>query len=74
MKKLLILAGAFAMIALSSCTKEYTCTCTTTYTDSEMDPIVTSYTFEAKKSDAKAACDDYKIDVAGYASMSCDLD
>ena len=74
MKKLLILAGALAMIAFVSCKKEYTCTCTTTYADSGMDPVVTTFTFEAKKSDAKAACGDYQISMAGVYTMSCDLD
>ena len=59
MKKYYVLAAAFAVMALSSCTKERTCTCTY---DGESDEIV----IESKKSVAKAWCEDEGYEIIEY--------
>ncbi len=56
MKKVIGVA-AFAvlgMVALSSCKKDYTCTCTTTFAGST---TTTSTTLNGKKDDVKTACE-----------------
>lgn len=57
MKRNLTIAFAgFAMIALTSCKKDYTCECTTTVVG--LDPITQNYELkDAKKKDAEDACD-----------------
>lgn len=64
MKKLMLLGAAIAMLSVTACKKDYTCTCT-------YDPLGTgsgtsSYEIEkAKKQDAEDSCqaaeDTYKI-------------
>lgn len=73
MKKLL-LRGAFALmtvVALASCKKDYTCTCT--FDDASLNGVGVdpSYSIlDSKKSDAEAMCS-ASNDVAG---VSCTLD
>ncbi len=56
MKKTIIL-GAFASLMMVSCAKDYTCKCTTSIPG--LADSVTSYTVNAKKKDATAACEAY---------------
>jgi len=53
MKNLFILT-VFALIALTSCKKDYTCTCTVDFMGQ---PISTSTTINATKADAEKACE-----------------
>ena len=63
MKKSFLFVAALAFVAsMSSCKKEYTCTCT--YEDAFGSSAEISYTFEAKKNDAEAVCTDYQL--TGY--------
>ena len=71
MKKLLFVA-AIAVLGLASCTKEYTCECTTSDSSGLIDDVTTSSTFEATKSDAEAACGDLEITVLTMTS-TCEL-
>lgn len=69
MKKFSVLAvAAIFVLGLSSCKKDYTCTCT----DPGFDPDV--YTFkDVKKKDAESACDTWNaLYVAGGGSCSLD--
>lgn len=70
MKKfaLLFAAGAFVASSLTSCEKEYTCNCAWSDGTGEI-----SYTFEAKKKDAEAACGDYETTINGE-TYSCELE
>lgn len=68
MKKLSILAViAIFCLGLTSCKKDYTCTCTFTTGDPVVYPIK-----DAKKKDAKSVCDGWNT-LAG-SSGSCKLD
>ncbi len=58
MKNLFILT-VFALIALTSCKKDYTCNCTLTY-DGETSAGL-SYTINDTKSKAEDKCDEYDI-------------
>lgn len=58
-----VLAIAVLFVTLSSCTKDYSCTCVET---DVYEGITTTYTYdykieEAKKSDARAACNEATI-------------
>ncbi len=64
MKKVLLLAIIATAFGMTSCKKDYTCTCTTTVYDTDVTPntiltgpITTSTTIEDKKSDATTACE-----------------
>jgi hypothetical protein len=55
MKRLLSIAAVtVALVSLSSCKKDYTCTCTVDFMG---EPISTSTTINATKGDAKEACE-----------------
>lgn len=70
MKKSFLFVAALAFVAsMSSCKKEYTCTCK--YDQGGVSAEV-SYTFEAKKSDAEDACNAY-VSTAG-SGYTCTLD
>ena len=61
MKKLLLSAAAFALVAstMTSCKKDYSCDCTYTVggvTETDKYPIK-----DAKKKDAEAACDTWSL-------------
>jgi len=70
MKNLFIIFSVVALFSLTSCTKEYTCTCTT---DIGGTVTTTTTTFEAKKKDAEASCDGLTTTVAGI-TTTCTLD
>lgn len=76
MKKVLfafLVAGAMA-VGLTSCKKDYNCTCN--YTFSSTDTTVT-YTYPSvKKSDAEDACDlaQTSLTTGGFTNVSCSLD
>lgn len=75
MKKLLFLSAAvIAAISFTSCEKEWTCKCTTTFEGAGSEAIVTETKFTAKKKDAKASCGDLEISMPGFYTMSCDLE
>lgn len=69
MKNLLLPIAIVALFALSSCTKEYTCTCVQEVAG--FDPVTTMTTFEAKKSDAEDSC--AALDAVSSA-ITCTLD
>lgn len=52
MKKILLIAGVICL-GMSSCKKDYTCECTTAYPSGSQ---TVSFTVNAKKKDADAAC------------------
>ena len=73
MKKLMLIAASVLMIAgMTSCKKEYTCTCTTTTAYSSSNPVLypalpdettsNTTTFEAKKSESEENCKKMAID------------
>ena len=64
MKKLLILAVIAGAFSLTSCKKDYTCSCTITGSSTPIDYKWTKIT----KKDAKAACD--KLNQSG---VNCSL-
>jgi len=48
----------FVGMTFSSCTKDYTCTCTLTDTSGTIDPVTATATYaDSKKSDAEDACE-----------------
>ena len=69
MKKIVTVAAValFGAILLPSCKKDYTCTCTI------QGQTTTSPINDAKKSDAKAACDQLNT-AAAMVGGSCSLD
>jgi len=75
MKNVIILLAVAGMFTLSSCEKEYTCSCKTTVDGVETGS--TSVTIEGKKSEAEDACDaGSSITTLGgiTTSVSCSLD
>lgn len=66
MKKLLTFGVAIAAIAsMTSCKKDYTCSCTGI-------PLIDTYSYtipDAKKSDAEDACSAYATTVGGTCSI-----
>jgi hypothetical protein len=64
MKKIMIL-GAFALVTLASCKKDYTCECTT----KGFDPIVTSTTINGKKKDVTTACENGSSSVGSISTV-----
>ncbi len=63
MKKLLTLAVVLGAFAMTSCKKDYTCTCTTTMTG--MDDIVQEIPLnDYKKKDAEDGCDALQLSSA----------
>jgi len=76
MKKLgsIVIVAMFGAMALTSCKKDYTCTCTTTDSSGTFDPITSSIPInDAKKGDATDACDALESTV-GTLTTSCNLD
>lgn len=79
MKKTFIFAAAFAVLALSSCKKERTCTCK--YTEDDVD-VVETETIKSTKKVAEAVClsEGYTIVMDGEevdsddSDVSCTLD
>jgi hypothetical protein len=61
MKKVLFL-GAFAVLGLASCKKDYTCSCTTTGSGTS---ITQTSTINATKKDATTSCENGSSSVAG---------
>lgn len=75
MKRLasITLVAIFATFALTSCKKDYTCTCTTTDSSGYFQPITsTVHINNAKKKDATSACNAGTVTV-GTLSTSCTL-
>ena len=66
----LLMAG-FVSFGLSSCKKDWTCTCTTTVLGQTSTSTVTLK--DLKKSEAEDACEGYQVS-AGGVSASCELD
>lgn len=61
-------AAAVAVISLSSCKKDYTCSCTA---NNDMNDI--SYTEEMKKKDAEEWCDSWDTSGQGIEGWKCEL-
>lgn len=55
-KAFAILAVVALFGATTSCKKDYTCTCTITDSSGLIDPITSTTTINASKSDAETAC------------------
>lgn len=76
MKNAMILLAALVTIGLTSCKKDWTCTCTESQTSPDGTVTVSeSDTFtikEANRLDAKDACNEAEIQDGNY-SKSCDL-
>lgn len=77
MKKLLLSLTALVCIGLTSCKKDYTCTCTTVDSDPNFNWSGTAtYNFTAKKKDAESLCARYESSETynGYSiTTTCDL-
>jgi len=69
MKKSIFILGVLASVVFVSCKKDYTCTCTYT---SAGTTLTSTSTINAKKKDAKEACE--TLATAGGASYSCTID
>jgi hypothetical protein len=67
MKKLLVVGVLFAF-GMSSCAKDYTCSCEATDASINQD-----YELNAKKKDAEQACDDLETAGAGIDGWNCEL-
>lgn len=68
MKKVLFLGAAIALFGMTSCKKDYDCTCSGDWSWDEFNASgtipSTSYTIEdAKEDDAKAECDDSEAQI-----------
>lgn len=72
MKKTKFLALAIIGLAFASCKKDYTCECITKDSSDPSFSSTVTYSFEAKKKDADAACTAYKT-TAGTLSSECKL-
>ena len=81
MKKLMLVTVSALMIAgMTSCKKEYTCTCTTTTNYSSSNPVLypalpdetssTSTTFEAKKNESEDNCKQMAVDYGQPISLT----
>jgi hypothetical protein len=70
MKKVIFL-GAFALVSLASCKKEYTCTCTG-YVDGAAVSSA-STTIKDTKSDAQTTCDSGDTAASGGVSVNCEI-
>lgn len=71
MKKTLLIV-AIAGLAMASCKKDYTCTCTTKDSTDPSFSSTATFSFHAKKKDAQASCDALKTTV-GTLSTACDF-
>ena len=73
MKRFFLFVGVLAVVALASCSKEKTCTCTTSYTGEGSEyftDATTSFTTEEDCSDANTT-----IETGGItATMACEED
>lgn len=73
MKNLLLAVAAVALVGtFTSCKKDQTCECTTTFDNSSTPVQTVSYTFKETKSKAKDACNSKVVTVTG-AKMECKL-
>lgn len=75
MKKIFLTLSVFAAVALTSCKKDYVCSCTSSSTAPGSTSSVSEVTYvKAKKADAKRACvkttRDYSIGGATYTSTN----
>lgn len=57
MRKAFALVAVVALVGMTSCKKDYTCTCTTTDSSGTIPTQTTTRDFNAKKKDAKEACE-----------------
>jgi len=74
MKNFLFVSAIVLAFGLTSCTKDYTCTCTSTDSSGTIADIVTTVTYnDSKKSDAEDACTNAESTV-GTISTTCVLD
>lgn len=73
MKNLLFFCSFFFALSLASCSKEYTCTCTTTDSSGVLEDQTTGSTFTTNKGDAETACAALEITV-GTLSTTCVLE
>lgn len=71
MKKVILFA-AFGAFGLMSCTKDYTCECTTVDSTGTLDDVVVSSTITGKKADAETACEAGNVNI-GPISTACVL-
>ncbi len=77
MKKIAPIAVALLIVAgMTSCKKEYTCTCTTSYTGGPS-TTVSGKTAKMKKKDAEASCNTgdrtYTVGTVTY-TVACNID
>jgi len=72
MKNLLLVFGVVALFGLTSCEKEYTCTCTLSDDAGVAPDVVTTTELTGKKKDVKESCEALApVAVAGFTS-TCD--
>jgi hypothetical protein len=67
MKKTMIF-GAFALLMMASCAKDYTCKCTTTGLGVD---LTEDYPMKGRKKDVTTACEALNENVAGVYSTTC---
>ena len=73
MKKVILSLVVVAVLSTASCKKNYTCTCTTTFTGGTSPNVTTTTTIDNTKSKATTACNGLASSVAGVASTTCSI-
>lgn len=80
MKKAILALVVLSAITMTSCKKEYTCTCRKVYTDNSGNTTTTSdgtYTFKDSKPRAESRCNEQEgsgSDIGGDYSRECSID
>jgi hypothetical protein len=72
MKKMFFIVG-LTTICLTSCVKDYTCTCTISDSSGVIPTSSSSTTVTGKKNDVKAACDAGDL-VSGTVTYACEVE
>ena len=73
MKKVLILAGAFAVLAMTSCKKDYTCDCDIKDSSGTIDDYTAVSTLNGYKSDEAETASSDKEGTVGTLTYTCTL-
>jgi len=69
MKGLLSITLVFALFTLTSCSKEYTCECTTVVGDVTTESIIEA----SSKAKAKSLCDENDLELLGIVIADCEI-
>ncbi len=70
MKKLLLFVAVVTAFSFASCRKDYTCQCTTTYTNGSPTTTDNTYRFKTTKRRAQTICDTNESS-SSYSTTTC---